>query len=119
MRKTLMLILVLLVSALWMQAQNAAQTPSTASGLTALTGCLSYTNGHYRLTEDNGTAHQLQSQANKLTKHVGHEVTITGKPAIRSVDTSFQGQGSTVKQEPVFKVSDVQHVADTCKSAGN
>jgi hypothetical protein len=119
MRKTLMLILVLLVSAVWMQAQGATQAPSTASGLTAITGCLSYTNGHYRLTEDNGTVHQLQSQANKLTKHVGHEVTITGKPAIRTVDTTIQGQGSTTKEQQVFKVSDVQHVADTCKSAGN
>ncbi|MGA9567214.1 MAG: hypothetical protein WBS19_16945, partial [Candidatus Korobacteraceae bacterium] len=72
MRKTLMLILVLLASALWMQAQDAAQAPSTASGLSTIQGCLSYTKGHYRLTEDNGTVHQLQSQANKLTKHVGH-----------------------------------------------
>ncbi len=119
MRKTLMLILVLLASALWMQAQDAAQAPSTASGLSTIQGCLSYTKGHYRLTEDNGTVHQLQSQANKLTKHVGHEVTITGKPAIRSVGTTVQGQGSTTKEEQVFKVSDVQHVADACTSAGH
>ncbi len=119
MPKTLMLIRVLLVSALWMQAQNAAQTPSTASGLSTIQGCLTYTNGHYRLTEDNGTVHQLQSQANKLTKHVGHEVTITGKPAIRTVDTTIQGQGSTTKEQQVFKVSDVQHVADTCTSAAH
>ncbi len=52
-------------------------------------------------------------------KHVGHEVAITGKPAIRSVGTTIQGQGSSVKEEPVFKVSDVQHVADACTSAGH
>ena len=65
MRKTLMLILVLLVSALWVQAQDATQAP-TASGPTTIQGCLTYAKGHYWLTEDNGTAHQLQSQANKL-----------------------------------------------------
>ncbi|MFZ1136595.1 MAG: hypothetical protein WAN69_16720 [Candidatus Korobacteraceae bacterium] len=118
MRKTLMLILVLLVSALWVQAQDATQAP-TASGPTTIQGCLTYAKGHYWLTEDNGTAHQLQSQANKLQKHVGHEVAITGKPAIRSVGTTIQGQGSSVKEEPVFKVSDVQHVADACTSAGH
>src|SRR5271169_6626800 len=119
MYKTLMLILVLLVSALWLNAQYADQPASTTSGLTTLQGCLTYTNGHYRLTEDNGTAHQLQSQAQKLTKHVGHEVTITGKPAIRSVDTTIQGAASSVKEEQVFRVSSVQHVADTCTSAAH
>jgi hypothetical protein len=118
MRNTLMLILALLVSAVWMQAQDATQSPSKASGLTTIQGCLSY-NGHYQLTEDNGTVHQLQSEANRLTKHVGHEVTVTGKPAIRSVDSTIQGQGSNVKEEQVFKVSSVQHVADTCTSAGH
>ena len=119
MYKTLTLTLLLLVSALWVQAQEAGQPASTTSGLTTLQGCLTYTNGHYRLTEDNGTAHQLQSQAQKLTKHVGHEVTITGKPAVRSVDTTIQGAASSVKEQQVFKVSSVQHVADSCKSAGN
>jgi len=113
--KTLMFILVLLVSALWLQAQDAGQS----TGLTTIQGCLQYTNGHYRLTEDNGTTHQLQSEANKLTHHVGHEVAITGKPAVRSVDTTVQGSESTVKEEPVFKVTSVKHVADTCTSAGH
>ena len=119
MHKTLMLTLVLLISAIWLQAQNAAQTTGNTSGLTTIQGCLQYTNGHYRLTEDNGTIHQLQSQANKLTKHVGHEVAITGKPAVRTVGTTIQGAASSVKEQPVFKVTSVQHVADTCTSAGH
>jgi len=117
--KTLTFTLVLLVSALWLQAQDAGQTTSKTSGLTTIQGCLQYTNGHYRLTEDNGTSHQLQSEANKLIHHVGHEVAITGKPAVRSVDTTVQGSESTVKEEPVFKVSSVKHVADTCTAAGH
>ena len=100
MYKKLMLILLLLVSAFWLQAQETGNT----SGLTTIQGCLTYTNGHYRLTEDNGTTHQLQSQANKLVKHVGHEVELTGKSAIRSVGTTVQGSASTVQQEDVFKV---------------
>jgi hypothetical protein len=114
-KKKLMFTLVLLVSALWLQGQDAGKT----SGLTTIQGCLQYTHGHYRLTEDNGTTHQLQSEANKLTHHVGYEVAITGKPAIRSVDTTAQGSESTVKEQSVFKVTSVKHIADTCKSAGN
>ena len=119
MQKKLMTILVILISSLWLQAQSADQSGSKSSGLTTIQGCLNYTNGHYRLTEGNGTTHQLQSQANKLTKHVGHEVTITGKPAVRTVDTTIQGAASSVREEPVFRVTSVQHVGDTCKPAGN
>ena len=117
--KLLMFTLVLLVSTLCLQAQDAGQTADKTSGLTTIQGCLQYTNGHYRLTEDNGKTHQLQSEANKLTHHVGHEVAITGKPAIRTVDTTVQGSGSTVKEQPVFKVSSVKHVADTCTAVGH
>jgi ABC-type transport system involved in cytochrome c biogenesis ATPase subunit len=114
-----MFTLVLLVSALWLQAQDAGQTAGKTSGLTTIQGCLQYTNGHYRLTEDNGTTHQLQSEANKLTHHVGHEVELTGKETVRTVDTTIQGAASSVKEQPVFKVSSVKHVADTCTSAGH
>ncbi len=119
MRNPLMLTLVLLISAACLQAQDTGQTMGKTSGLTTIQGCLTYTNGHYRLTEDNGTTHQLQSEANKLTHHVGHEVAITGKPAVRSVDTTVQGSESSVKEEPVFKVTSVKHIADTCTSAGH
>jgi hypothetical protein len=115
--KTLTFILVVLFSSLWLQGQDAGQTTGKTAGLTTIQGCLTYSNSHYRLTEDNGTSHQLQSQANKLTKHVGHEVTITGKPAIRTIGTTQQGTASSVKEEQVFKVSSVQHVADTCTTA--
>ena len=114
MHKQLLLIVTLLVT-----AALGAQDAGKASGPTAIQGCLQYTNGHYRLTEDNGTVHQLQSQANKLAKHVGHEVTITGNPAVRSVGTTIQGGASSVKEEQVFKVSKVEQIADTCKASGN
>jgi hypothetical protein len=117
--KRLLFIVVLLFSTVWLQAQDAGQTAGKTAGLTTIQGCLTYSNGHYRLTEDNGTTHQLQSQANKLTKHVGQEVTITGKPATRTVGTTVQGAASSVKEEQVFKVTSVQHVADTCTAAAH
>ena len=119
MHKTLMFIVVFLFSTLWLQGQDAGQMGGKTAGLTTLQGCMTYSNGHYRLTEDNGTGHQLQSQANKLTKHVGHEVTITGKPGIRTVGSTVQGAASSVKEERVFQVTSVQHVADTCTAAAH
>lgn len=115
MRKTLMLTLVLLISAVWLQAQDAGQTSSP----TTIQGCLQFTKGHYFLTDSGGTAHQLSGQANKLQAHVGHTIEITGKPGTRTVGTTVQGSASTAKTQEVFKVASVKHVADTCKAAGN
>jgi hypothetical protein len=112
--KQLLLIVTLLITiALGAQDAGKASSPSE------IQGCLQYTNGHYRLTEDNGTTHQLQSQANKLAKHVGHEVAITGNPAVRTVGTTIQGAASSVKEEQVFRVINVKQIADTCKTSGN
>jgi len=117
-RKILVLTLVLLASAIWLQAQAVGQMGSQKSGVTTIQGCLQYTHGHYFLTDSGGTAHQLQSEANKLQAHVGHTVEITGKPGIRTVDTTVQGAASSAKEEQVFKVMSVKHVSDTCKAAG-
>jgi len=112
-KQLLLTVTLLITTALGAQDAGKAASPSE------IQGCLQYTNGHYRLTEDNGTTHQLQSQANKLGKLVGHEVAITGKSAVRTVDTTIQGAASSVREEQVFKVTSVKQMADTCKTAGN
>ena len=114
MRKTWLLILVLLFSAAWLQAQSSGQASGKTSGVTTIQGCLQFTDGHYRLTDSSGTVYQLSNDANKLTHHVGHEVKITGAPGVRTVDTTIQGAASSAKEVPVFKVKTVTHVADTC-----
>jgi hypothetical protein len=116
--KTLMVTLVLLISAVWIQAQDSGQTMGKTSGPTTIQGCLQYSKGHYVLTDSSGTANQLSGHANKLKPHVGHTVEITGQPGVRTVGTTVQGAASTAAQEHVFKVASVKHVADTCKAAG-
>ena len=112
---TLTLTLLLLISAASLQAQDAGKT----SSLSTIQGCLKYSNSHYRLTDSSGKKYQLQSQANKLTHFVGQQVEITGKPGVRTVGTTVEGAASSVKEEPVFVVKTVKHVADTCQAAGN
>lgn len=111
MRKTLLITLVLLVSAMWLQAQDSM----SKSGPTTVTGCLATVGNNYTLTDSNGKVYQLSDEANKLTKHVGHEVKITGTPGVRTRDTTQQGTESTVKETPVIRVKTVTHVADKCQ----
>lgn len=114
MRKTMVFTLVLLIFAVWLQTQAAGQTGSNPS---TLQGCLSYTYGHYRLTDSTGTPYQLTLEANKLHKLVGHQVEVTGMPGVRTSDTTQQGQESSGREVPVFKVKTVKSIADTCSSS--
>lgn len=118
-RKTLMITLVLLISAVCLPAQDSGQTASKTSSQTTIEGCLQFSDGHYRLTDSNGTVHQLSNEANKLTHYVGQQIKVTGAPGVRTVDTTIQGAASSAKEQQVFKVKTVTHVADTCKSPGN
>ena len=111
MRKTLMITLVLLMSAAWLQAQDSM---SKASSTTTITGCLATLGNNYNLTDSNGKVYQLSDEANKLAKHVGHEVKITGTPGVRTRDTTQTGVEATVKETPVIRVKTVTHVADNC-----
>jgi len=106
----------LLISAVWMQAQAAGQTSGKTSTVTTIEGCLQYTDSHYRLTDSSGAVHQLSNEANKLTHYVGQQIQVTGMPGVRTVDTTVQGAESSAKEQPVFKVKTVKSVASTCKA---
>ena len=123
MRKTIILTLVLLISAVWLQAQS-AKPPSEAgkpadktSDLPTLEGCLQSSNGHYTLTEDDGTTHRLSGAANKLGHQVGRQIEVSGKPGYSTEDTTPAGAGSSAVEWPVFEVKSVKRIADKCKSA--
>jgi hypothetical protein len=117
MHKTLILASLFLLSAAWLQAQPAnPSSDKSAASDTTIEGCLQSANGHYTLTEKNGTVHRLSGYANKLSHHVGHEVKITGKPSVKTTDTTSWGTASSAVEQPVFDVSTVTHVADTCQA---
>jgi hypothetical protein len=111
-RKTLLITLVLVFSAVWLQAQAMGQSGDMSPN--SIQGCLSYGGGHYWLTDSNGEKYQLQSQANQLQKHVGHTVELTGTDTVRTVNTTQQGNASTAHQQHVFKVKTLKHIAETC-----
>jgi hypothetical protein len=114
-RKTVMLTVVLMVSAVWLQAQDMGKT----SSLETIEGCLQHSEGQYTLIDSTNTIHHLVGGAKLLTHHIGHQVEITGKPGVRTIDTTPQGAASSAVVQPILEVKSVKHVADTCKAAGN
>ena len=112
--KFLMLTLVVISFAVCSLAQDAGKT----AGMTTIQGCLQYTKHHYVLTDSSGKEHQLSGYANKLKAHVGHEVEVTGTEGMHSESSTVEGTASSTHQVPVFKVSSLKHVADTCSAAG-
>lgn len=113
--KPSMLALVLLLCASGLHA-NAA---SKASDLGTLSGCLHSSDSQYSLIDDTETIHHLVGAASKLKPLVGHEVEITGKPGVRTVDATPAGGASAAVSQPIFEVKGVKDIAATCKSAGN
>ena len=121
MNKTLTLSLVLLISALWLQAQpayrgsDAGETAGSAADPTTIEGCLQSSDGEYSVTDKNGVIHHL-SDGGKVKHYVGHEVQLTGTPSIRTIDTTLPGGASSAIEKPVFRVKTVKDVAATCQS---
>jgi hypothetical protein len=114
MRKKLLLVLTLLLPAVWLQAQDTMGKASNNSGPTTIAGCLQSGGGVYTLTESDGTVHRLSGYANKLGKHVGHQVQITGKPGVKTISTTQQNIASSATEIHVFNVKNVTHVGDSC-----
>jgi hypothetical protein len=121
MYKTLMLSLVLLTSAAWLQAQaypqsSPTQTPGEKSGHMTVEGCLQGADGNYTLTAENGTIYQLTGNTAELKEHVGHEVQITGKSSgSNAASTPSESAGGA--QQATLDVKSMKHIAKTCKSA--
>ncbi|MGZ3584589.1 MAG: hypothetical protein ACXVCT_17750 [Ktedonobacterales bacterium] len=113
MRKTFMLILVLLTSVVWLQAQDAGKAKT--SNLETIEGCLQSSEGQYSLIDDTNTIHHLVGGAARLKPHVGHQVEITGKPGVRTIGTTPLGAASSAVVQPIFEVKSVKHIADTCQ----
>jgi hypothetical protein len=120
MPKTVMLVLALLVSSAWLTAQEypqtgSSQTGNTAAGQNTIQGCLQGSNGNYTLTADSGTTYQLQGDDSMLSKHVGHEVQITGTSsgAGRSSQAT-PNAGTAGGTEKTLTVEHVKHVSKTC-----
>jgi hypothetical protein len=110
-RKTIAFGVMLLLSAVWLRAQDAGKT----SNLETIEGCLQMTEGQYNLIDDTGTIHHLVGGGSKLKQQVGHEVEIAGKTGARTLDATPPGGASNAVTQVIFEVKSVKHIADVCK----
>ena len=119
MRKAILLLMLLLISNAWLQAQNDKQSkPSQSSDSTSeqVEGCLQSAHNQYTLTDKDGTTLDLSGAANKLVHLVGHEVQLTGTHSVSTGDTTAQGVASSVIERAIFRVKSVKDIAKTCKT---
>lgn len=103
----------------------AQESSSTAKKETTVKGCLSgpNTEGAYVLKTAKGHAFEVGGN-DQLKSHVGHEVKLTGTwvksgSEIGENESAEKNEKSEASEhhgvaERHFKVSDIQHVADTC-----
>jgi hypothetical protein len=134
MYKTLLLTLVLVLSAAWVAAQSqdpqsasgspqqgSSQKGNASAGQMSVQGCLQGSGGNFTLMADSGTTYQLTGDTAKLSKHVGHQVEITGSTSGAGASASGSGSGmsqsSSAGGSQTLTVEKMKHVSATCKSA--
>ena len=121
MRTMSVLVLVLLSSTLWLQAQEG--TPGADVWVSVDTyppvieGCLVRLGFYYKVIGPDGTVYNLTRCTTGLKQYVGHEVEITGKPTVISLDTTEIHAASTVEELPALAVKSVKELSKTCNSA--
>ena len=117
-RKILLLTLVLLISALWLQAQEG--DPGRDVWIPANTypptiqGCLRNSNIRYSVVGQDGTIYNLTGDTGMLRPYIGHEVEVTGKPTVKSLSTTEKDIASTVEEIPALDVKGVKELSKTC-----
>jgi Protein of unknown function (DUF5818) len=121
-KTTLMLALALLASTSWLLAQN-QDSPTRSgqngtAGQTTIQGCLQESHGSYTLTSDSGMTYLLQGASSTLSKHVGHEVRITGSTssAGSSRSETDPAAGTSEKPQETLTIENVKHISKTCSN---
>jgi hypothetical protein len=134
MKRTSIVILMLLLCTIWALAQqDSSQTSkSGSSSQTTVDGCLSKSGSNYTLTDkSSGTTYQLTGDTSKLSDHVGHEVQITGTQSGGSSGASSSTSGSSSQSsssgsqpsgsssQQSLEVTSMKHISETCSSGSN
>ena len=120
MRRTLMLTLLLLGSALWLHGQEGYpgldrwRAPSDPP---VVQGCLRSVATHYTVLAKDGTVTRLTGNTARLSRYVGHEVEIHGKPTVITLDTTMKEAASTVEELPALEVKTAKDLSPTCSAA--
>src|ERR1035441_1178303 len=118
MRGTLMLVLVLVGCALWLQAQQGIPgregLDSNQYYPPVISGCLERSGFYYAVVGKDGTAYDLTGSTTHLSRYVGHKVEITGNPTVVSVSTTMTQAASSVEEYPTLEIKTVKELSGAC-----
>jgi len=98
-----------------------AQEEDKSAKTRSVTGCLSPGDSanEFKLTQDDGSTWEIQSKAVKLSPHVGHTVTITGKvwhPDMHGAkEKAKETVDSSAKEHGHLNATNVTMVSESCK----
>jgi hypothetical protein len=98
-----------------------AQEEDKSAKTRSVTGCLSPGDSanEFKLTQDDGSTWEIQSKAVKLSPHVGHTVTITGKvwhPDMHGAKEKAKDTvDSSAKEHGHLNATNVTMVSESCK----
>ena len=70
--------------------------------------------GYYKVIGSNGTIYNLTRSTRGLSHYIKHEMEITGKPTVISLDTTQVHAASTVEELPALAVKSVKELSATC-----
>lgn len=115
MAKAVLLALLPLFSAAWLQAQESSQVGTAGSAKRTVQGCLQGSDGNYTVTEKSGRTYSLLGDMSKLTAHVGHEVRITGTSGPGAIGSGI-GSDATGIDQPILTVGQVKDISGACQT---
>jgi hypothetical protein len=120
-RNTVILLLILVISAFRLQAQEGnpgadVWVPADTYPPT-INGCLERYGFYYKVIGKDGMVYNLTHDTAVPSHFVEHEVEITGKPTVISLDTTMIHAASTVQELPALEVKTVKELSKTCSSA--
>jgi len=90
------------------------QAPPNLPG--TVKGCLQRQGFQYTLIDQTGKSYLLTGDTGKLGHLSGHQVEITGKPTVKTIDTTQPLAASTVQEVPAFEVKSAKLVSKTCSA---
>jgi hypothetical protein len=120
MRARLIVGLMLVTAAFWLQAQEGIPgadvwVPADSYPPT-VKGCLRQAGFYYGVVGDNGEVYNLTGRTGGLKRLVGHQVEVTGKPTVISLDTTEIHEASSVEEVPALEVRSVKELPGPCTS---
>jgi hypothetical protein len=93
-----------------------SQTKTKGGNSVTVTGCLQKGDeaGEYSITGEDGKHYGLHSKSVDLSKHLGHQVTVTGTK-MREENEEKEKKEARAGEHADLRVTNVKHISETCK----